>query len=118
MRVHWLILGLLCCVGCRASKAERPPAPLVLTPPAPVAEQPVHLKPAGEQPGCLVLTICEEESPRPADFLEKAAAYSERGDSAGAVACFNDQLKRFPDQIMIRAYLAELLLKMKKLPEA
>ena len=38
--------------------------------------------------------------------------------TAGAAAHFKNHLQRYPDQIMVRAYLAELLFKLSKLPDA
>ena len=66
-----------------------------------------------------------EETPAPPsqpvpgeDALGLAASCIEKGDNAGAEGHFIKHLQAHPEQIMIRAYLAEILLKMKKLPEA
>jgi thioredoxin-like negative regulator of GroEL len=66
-----------------------------------------------------------EESNAPAtppidtdDSLQQAASCVERGDEAGAVPHMLHHVQAHPDQIMIRAYLAELLLRIKRLPEA
>jgi thioredoxin-like negative regulator of GroEL len=52
------------------------------------------------------------------DSLQQAASCVERGDEAGAVPHMLHHVQAHPDQIMIRAYLAELLLRLKRLPEA
>jgi hypothetical protein len=109
MRYRWFYLGLLVCLGCRSSSAERTNccvAPTTVT--AKPAALPVH--------SALPPIILEV---RPSgESLDQAATCIERGDAASAVDHLNRHLKRFPEQIMIRAYLAELLLKMKKLPDA
>ena len=69
-----------------------------------------------------ISTVNCEETPAPVppidDGLGRAAACIEKGDNAGAVEHFRKHLQAHPEQIMIRAYLAEILLKMKKLPDA
>ena len=52
------------------------------------------------------------------DALQQAAACIERGDEAGAVPHMVRHIQANPEQIMIRAYLAELLLRLQRLPEA
>jgi hypothetical protein len=52
------------------------------------------------------------------DSVQQAASCVERGDEAGAVPHMLHHVQAHPDQIMIRAYLAELLLRLKRLPEA
>jgi len=71
------------------------------------------------------LELVAEESHAPAsppidtdDSLQQAASCVERGDEAGAVPHMLRHVQAHPDQIMIRAYLAELLLRLKRLPEA
>lgn len=63
-----------------------------------------------------------EETPNPIpredDALNLAAACIEKGDNAGAAMQFKKHLCLHPEQIMIRAYLAEILLKLRQLPEA
>lgn len=65
-----------------------------------------------------------EETPTPVtspmmdDSLGLAALCIEKGDSTGAAEHLGKHLQAHPEQIMVRAYLAEILLKTKKLPEA
>lgn len=56
--------------------------------------------------------------PEPDDYLAHAAKCMERGDEAGAVPYMIKQVEAFPEQIMIRAYLAELLVRLKRHTEA
>jgi Tfp pilus assembly protein PilF len=71
-----------------------------------------------------VVVAKHEETPAPPalpageDALGLAAACIEKGDVSGAAEQLRKHLRAHPRQIMIRAYLAELLLKMKDLPEA
>src|SRR5262245_47228002 len=62
------------------------------------------------------------ETPAPAttaeDNLSLAASCVERGDTEGATQHLSRHLKQHPEQIMIRAYLAELLLKLGKLSDS
>lgn len=114
MRLRWFYLGLLVCAGCRSSSAERE----VSFPPVP--DQLISRVSAkfsapliGETSTPIILEVAA-----PNRSIDLAAECIERGDNAGAVDHFRRHIEQFPDQIMIRAYLAELLLKMKKLPEA
>jgi tetratricopeptide (TPR) repeat protein len=54
----------------------------------------------------------------PDDDLGLAAVCIEKGDRAGAAEHLKKHIKAHPEQIMIRAYLAELCVQMKRLPEA
>lgn len=97
MNLRWLIPSLLFCVGCTLPKVD--PASLQarreaerLATPAPAAT--------------------------PDDSLSLAASCIERGDTEGAVLHMSKHLKQHPEQIMIRAYLAELLLKLGKLSDS
>ena len=53
-----------------------------------------------------------------ADNLARAAACLDRGDSVGAVPHLAAHVKAHPDQVMVRAYLAELLFKLKRFDAA
>lgn len=53
-----------------------------------------------------------------ADHLAKAAACLDRGDEPAALPHLAAHVRARPDAVMIRAYLAELLLKLGKLDEA
>ena len=64
------------------------------------------------------LEVKIEEDLAEADYLGQAAQCMEKGDQAGAVPLMLKQIEAHPDQIMIRAYLAELLVRLKKNPEA
>lgn len=70
------------------------------------------------KPTAEVVQAKYQEASRGPDALELAATCIEKKDLAGAVAHFKRHLREHPDQVMIRAYLAELLLKMKKFPDA
>ena len=107
MRIRWPVVGLLICLGCRAPGPARLSS---LSKSAAEAEQ----RPE-KQRGLVQAGYVEQAAD---DLLDQAAACIERGDTAGAMECFRDQLRRYPEQIMIRAYLAELLLKASRLPEA
>jgi hypothetical protein len=60
----------------------------------------------------------DEVVPEENDFLAQAARCIERGDDAGAVPYLRKQIEAFPDQIMMRAYLAELLTRLKQVSGA
>jgi uncharacterized protein HemY len=68
----------------------------------------------------MTIVRAHHEAPAPTteDGLSLAAGCIEQGDQAGAVGHLSRHIKAHPDQIMIRAYLAELLVKMKRWPEA
>src|SRR5262245_42570198 len=69
--------------------------------------------------GCQTFPARPSDSPADADeALQLAAGCIERGDEAGAVPHMLRHVEANPDQIMIRAYLAELLLRLDRLPEA
>ena len=53
-----------------------------------------------------------------ADGLSRAADCLDRGDRAGAAAHLAAHAKAHPDQVMVRAYLAELLFQLKRPAEA
>lgn len=52
------------------------------------------------------------------DGLTLAARCLERGDQPGAVRHLADHADRYPQQVMVRAYLAELLFKLERRPES
>lgn len=100
-----LVLGLA--VGCRG----------LTTLPVDSDSQPV------QQSSKAVSVARHEETPAPStpapdDPLGLAAACIEKGDQAGAAEQLRKHLQAHPEQIMIRAYLAEQLLRMKKYLEA
>jgi hypothetical protein len=71
----------------------------------------------------VALAAFEEAAPRPAaaaadDNLILAAGCIEKGDPAGAAEHLKRHVRAHPDQLMIRVYLAELLLKLSRLPDA
>jgi tetratricopeptide (TPR) repeat protein len=117
MRNCWFPVGLLFCLGCQTAPSSdwvgsRNWAPAVASKTA--DEQPAPAKQAA--PGAIdqrLLTSAEAD-----DALDLAASCVERGDSEGAAVHFQRHLKLHPEQIMIRAYLAELLFKMKRMPDA
>lgn len=97
MKLRWLIPSMLLCAGCTLPKVD--PAKLQALREAQARKAPIV------------------ESTE-ADNLALAANCIERGDSEGAAKYLRDHVKRHPDQIMIRAYLAEILLKAGKLSDA
>lgn len=62
-------------------------------------------------------TVATSTSPDP-DALALAAACLDRGDEAGALPHLRAHVASYPDAVMMRAYLAELLLKLGQPQEA
>jgi tetratricopeptide (TPR) repeat protein len=105
MKIRYLTVGLCLSFGCqgltaRSERAEGKP-PAVVQVATPDSTKPSH------------------NAVAPADdALGQAAACVERGDAAAATEHLRRHVRQFPDQIMIRAYLAEMLVKMNKLADA
>jgi hypothetical protein len=95
-RLFGLCLGL--CVGCQALVPSQLVAPS---------------EPVAEESNAPVTPPIDTD-----DSLQQAASCVEQGNEAGAVPHMLRHVQAHPDQIMIRAYLAELLLRLKRLPEA
>src|SRR5262245_52284736 len=96
MKLRWLILLPCLSVSCTLPQGERPWQ---------VSGPPVAARYA-EAPGEAL------------DGLSQAAMCIERGDTLGATEQLRRHLALHPEQIMIRAYLAELLFKLGKWADA
>ena len=110
MRMCCLAWCSLLCLGCHLPNAEENLS---------IGEQPNQSNATDSR----TITLAAVEDARPApdenqDCLGLAAACVEKGDHAGAAFQMKRHLQRHPEQIMIRAYLAEILLKLKRLPDA
>lgn len=107
MKVRGFLLILALCAGCHLT-GERIDVPPVLTDSgrASVPEPASRIKQASFQDR-------EVE-----DGLSLAATCLKRGDALAAAGHLREHLKRFPEQVMIRAYLAELLFKSAKYADA
>jgi tetratricopeptide (TPR) repeat protein len=104
MKIHQIAVGLCLTVFCQGplgrSDSSAAESPAVVRDSAPGHPKPSNDSGTGE------------------DDLGQAAVCVEKGDSVGAAEHFRQHLRKYPDQIMIRAYLAELLAKMNRLAEA
>lgn len=94
MRARWLAVGLLGVIGCTAL-----PVPEADDAPPRVAATP-------------------EEPVEPADLLTLAAECMQRGDEPAAAAHLDAYVRAHPDQLMFRAHLAELLLRVDRPADA
>lgn len=106
MRFRCLALALCLAAGCRGLGAR---LPREVTEQSATVAEPVVAAKYEETPA---------PAPLPVDALGLAAVCIEKGDNNGAINQLRKHLQSHPEQIMIRAYLAELLLKVKKLPDA
>jgi len=107
-----LALLLAAAAGCQAV-STRPPQPPA---PAPTAQatalppvQQVAFKPGTTKPADL---------PAVPDELTLAADCLERGDDSGAATHLERHIGQHPDQVVFRARLADLLVRLDRLPEA
>jgi len=110
MAIRCMIICLFLCLGCHTAGTERGTPTFTVN--VPKNDDPV-----------IALAAHEEAAPRPAaassdDSLILAAGCIEKGDPAGAAEHLKKHVRMHPDQLMIRAYLAELLLKLSCLPDA
>jgi hypothetical protein len=82
--------------------------------------QALYPRQGGNPPEVVLASFVEDMEIKPVeeDCLALAAKHIEEGDQASAVPYMQKHIEKFPDQIMIRAYLAELLVKIKRLPDA
>ena len=104
MRVSWILLLACLPIGCQGlTRRER---------------EPINVEQVQVQPSAVVTAKFEDQVPRTDDALSLAATCIEKGDSAGAIQHMKSHIRQYPDQIMIRAYFAELLLKANNLPDA
>jgi tetratricopeptide (TPR) repeat protein len=109
-----LALLLAAAAGCQAV-STRPPQPPTPPPTARAAAQPSALvqqaafKPSATKPA---------EPPAAPDELTLAADCLERGDDSAAATHLERHVGQYPDQIVFRARLADLLARLDRLPEA
>ncbi len=111
MRIRCVALVLCLSLGCRGLSRPDEFAETAKESPLPVDHDVVTVA------ATFVETPASATTPSE-DALGLAAACIEKGDSAGAAEQLAKHLQAHPDQIMIRAYLAEVLLKMKRFAEA
>lgn len=118
MRVRWLTVGVVVAAGCNTLLTPTP-KPHAGIEPAPVAVRenergdPLAGDRTVPQPAPPV------EPPPPADDpLTLAADCLERGDRPAAAGHLGSYVRAHPDEIMFRAHLAELLLKLDRPAEA
>lgn len=106
--------------GCQAVspppvQPPRPAAPVIVRPVAPAAEPPpvrTVARPA-EPP------LAEEaELPAAPDALSLAADCLDRGDFSAAAGHLEKHVRQFPDQVIFRAQLGDLLVRLDRLPDA
>jgi predicted Zn-dependent protease len=124
MRLRHLALILCFCLGCKSTAKKKaddeggPELPKVQA----LRDDPETGVPERLPRAEVVRASYAEITPTPApaedDALGQAAACVEKGDEAGAAAHLGRHVKAHPEQVMIRAYLAEVLLKLNRLPEA
>jgi tetratricopeptide (TPR) repeat protein len=110
--------------GCQSTPAP-PPASAPLPPPTPtrtaarVAESPAPMPPkAPDPPPTPAKETVAVEPPTPDDPLALAADCLERGDLPAAARHLEAHVREFPDQVIFRAQLADLLARMERLPDA
>ncbi|MGL6096048.1 MAG: hypothetical protein ACRC7O_09665, partial [Fimbriiglobus sp.] len=72
--------------------------------------------PAERRPAAETLTAPEDAMA--VDHLSEAATRIDRGDDAGALPHLRAHVDAHPDAVMVRAYVAELLLRLDRLPES
>ncbi len=106
MRICYLALALCFSLGCQGLSRR---TPLQTVPEIAAPEKPMAIE---------GLRVVKHEETSTEDALSRAADFIQKGDLAEAAKQLKKHLGLFPQQIMIRAYLAELLLKANNLPEA
>ena len=105
MRLRWLAVVVLGVAGCEVMRAPVPES----SPLAPRADRVATASSDGlPSPG----------SPAEDDPLTLAAKCLEQGDQVAACAHLETYVRKHPEQVMFRAHLAELLLKLDRLPDA
>jgi hypothetical protein len=124
MRLRHLALALCVCLGCKSAAKKKaddeggPELPKVQAlRAAPKRGVPERL-PRAEIVRASYAEVTPALAPTEDDALGQAAACVEKGDDAGAAAHLGRHVRAHPEQVMIRAYLAEVLLKLNRLPEA
>jgi len=116
-------LLLAAVAGCQSTPAPPPPAPVprpmsfrMTAPPAePPAPAPARTPDPAPAPAKETVAV---EPPTPDDPLTLAADCLERGDLPAAVGHLEAHVREFPDQVIFRAQLADLLARLERLPEA
>lgn len=101
MRVHWLAIGAVVVVGCESLRT---------VPAEPLAASPHEFATRGVASG--------SAPPLPTDSLTLAAESLERGDQAAAAHHLGDYVRSHPEQLMFRAQLAEMLIRLGRDEEA
>lgn len=99
MRAWWLVVGAFAVVGCRTLVAPAPPEP----PPPRVALPP--------RPEVVPASAALPEPPAD-DPLTLAAKCLQDGDDSAACTHLAAHVRAHPEQVMFRAHLAELLVKL------
>ncbi|MDB5307946.1 MAG: hypothetical protein JWO38_2148 [Gemmataceae bacterium] len=127
MRFRWLVVGTFGVVGCQTLLAPAPKAPQPVALPVPTLEQNPPPMREGVQTSvsvpAAILSVkgdaAAAPSPTPADDpLTLAAECLVRGDQPTAAAYLDSYVRGHPDQLMFRAQLAELLLRIGRLGDA
>jgi tetratricopeptide (TPR) repeat protein len=114
MRLGWLVLTAAVIAGCESLKESPPVSPQAAAPiattPAPAEVIPIQARvpaaPVADTPAL------------PEDSLTLAAECLTRGDEPAAADHLDTYVRLHPEQIMFRAHLAELLLKLDRLDES
>lgn len=106
-------LVLLICVGCR--NVPKPSTSPNVVPNN--TDEPPRVRLPNHSPTEDVTQVTAIEE-APTDHLTKASVCLEKSDEEGAIRHLAAHVQKFPDQIMIRASLAELLFKRRQLPVA
>src|SRR4051794_27926436 len=99
--------------GCQAAPPPQPaPRPVAARPVARPPQPPPPPPPPAPPPAAAA------EPAAPDDPLTLAADCLERGDLTAAARHLEVHVREFPDQVVFRAQLAELLCRLDRLPEA
>jgi predicted Zn-dependent protease len=119
MRLGWLVLTAAVIAGCESLKESPPVAPQAAAPIAttPVRAEviPVEARAVAAPPA---IAPVADAPGSPEDSLTLAAECLTRGDEPAAADHLNAYVRLHPEQIMFRAHLAELLLKLDRLDES
>ena len=119
-------LLLVAVAGCQSVSADHdqsapPPPPAITRPAAPPAEPPAP----AVAPPAVPLAVPEParepavaDPPAADDPLSRAADCLEKGDLPGAARHLEAHVRQYPDQVVFRAQLADLLARLEQLPEA
>ena len=109
MRASWLAVGAFAVVGCRTPVAPHPADPSPTPPPRGEGlQQPAPPSFPGKGDGGSGSSTTDE------DPLTLAARCLQDGNDAAACAHLEAHVRAYPEQVMFRAHLAELLVKLGK----